>query len=46
MRKARQYVPMFNDPAYAVHVDTEHRTVPDIVAQLLSYIAGSAPVAR
>jgi cytidylate kinase len=46
MSKARRYVPMFDDPAYAVHVNTENRTVPDIVAQLQSYIAGSAPVAQ
>src|SRR4051812_44075405 len=25
--KARHYVPLFNDPAYAVHVNTEHRPV-------------------
>jgi chloramphenicol 3-O-phosphotransferase len=46
MGKARQYVHMFNDPAYAVHVNTENRTVPEIVAQLQGYIASSAPVAR
>jgi hypothetical protein len=46
MSKARQYVPMFNDPAYAVHVNTENCTVPDTVAQLRSYITSRAPVAR
>ena len=46
MGKARQYVPMFNEPTYAVQVNTENRTVPDIVAQLLSYITSRAPVAR
>jgi cytidylate kinase len=46
MRKARQYVPMFDDSAYAVHVNTEHRTMPEIAAQLLNHIESSAPAAR
>ena len=38
LRQARRYVPLFDDPRYAVHISTENRPVEEIVADILQYI--------
>ena len=43
--RARRYVPLFADPRYARHVATESRTVDEIVAEILQYVAEAPPEA-